>query len=116
MIVDDSHMSQLALKKFVKTNFGTNIEIQNFFTGEDAVKGFSEFKPNVIFMDIIMEGIDGIEASRQILQLNSGAKIIIVSANEHKTKEAEKLSIKGVIIKPITQNKVNNSLKLTGLL
>ena len=51
--------------------------------GEDAVQKTSELKPDVIIMDINLPGISGIEATEQILQNGSTAKILGVSLHSN---------------------------------
>ena len=48
--------------------------------GEGAVKAFGELRPDAVLLDIIMPGKSGVSAMEEILQLDPGARIIIVSA------------------------------------
>jgi DNA-binding NarL/FixJ family response regulator len=49
--------------------------------GHEAVKLAQSLKPDVILMDIAMPELNGLEATRQILAADPGAKIIILSAH-----------------------------------
>lgn len=50
------------------------------YNGEQAVSLTEEFQPDVVVMDVMMPGMDGIEATRWIMQQSPRTKVIICSA------------------------------------
>jgi two-component system, NarL family, invasion response regulator UvrY len=52
-------------------------------TGEEACKKYSECWPDVVVMDLNLPGIGGLEASRRILDRDTGARILIFSVHEN---------------------------------
>ncbi|MBN1643392.1 MAG: response regulator transcription factor, partial [Dehalococcoidales bacterium] len=48
--------------------------------GEEAVRLASELKPTVVLMDIVMPGLNGIEATRQIKQASPSTIVLVLTA------------------------------------
>lgn len=100
MVVDDSRVVQLQIQKLLE---GSDYEIAAYCRdGETAINQYSEVMPDVVTMDIIMPGIDGLETARVILQDHPGAKIIMVSslAYEDTINESNSIGVKGFVYKP----------------
>ena len=76
--------------------------------GVDAVKKYKEFKPDIVFMDIVMPKQDGIETVQNIMNFDPDAEIIIVSSIGTMTqlKAAIELGAKDFIQKPLNENQV----------
>ncbi len=78
LIVDDSRVVRTRLANFFNTQ---GIEIGGEATnGAEAIELYRHIKPDFVTMDIIMPGIDGIQATEQIIKEDPDAKIIMVSA------------------------------------
>lgn len=78
MIVDDSIVMRNEIEQLLK---GTNFDvIYQCRSGEEALEAFERERPDIVTMDIIMPGIDGIEASKRLLEHHPEAGIIIISS------------------------------------
>lgn len=49
--------------------------------GREAIQLAKKLRPNIILMDIAMPGLNGIEATKQILKINPSIKVLILSAH-----------------------------------
>lgn len=78
LIVDDSLMIHTMLKKTLE-NQGYKVcgEAKN---GKEGVELFASCSPDIIFMDITMPVMDGIEATKIIRERNKDVKIIMLTA------------------------------------
>ena len=106
MVVDDSRMMELHIRRLLE---GTDYEIVAYCeNGEDAIAGYADLWPDVVTMDIIMPGMDGLEAAQAILEDYPDAKILMVSslAYDDTFKEAEQIGAKGFIDKPFVKEKL----------
>lgn len=106
LIVDDSSFMRASLKMLLESNGYTVIgEAQN---GREAVSKYSELKPDIVTMDITMPELSGVDAVKEIMQLDSKAKIIIVSAIGQKAMviQAIQAGAKEFIVKPYEEKRV----------
>jgi two-component system chemotaxis response regulator CheY len=104
MIVDDSFFARRMLR-IILTSHGYEV-VGEFENGNEAVAEYTNLKPDLVTMDIIMLGISGREALNQILSIDPDAKVIIVSSHNNKdfieeTLQAGALSF---VVKPYSKD------------
>ncbi len=75
LVVDDDTTNRLVLKGFLSKAGFEVVEAEN---GRQAIDCYSEEHPDIIFMDIMMPVMDGLEASRQIKSMNNREFIPII--------------------------------------
>ena len=80
LLADDHEMTLETLCQMAKQIEGLEV-LATASTGEEAIAKALETEPEVIFMDIVMPGIDGIEATRKILQANPEIKVIALTSH-----------------------------------
>jgi len=76
MIVDDNAGMRKVIKGIAAEKYDVVIECAD---GEEAVKSFNQFHPDVVLMDIQMPKMDGIQAMKKIMMSDERAKVIIVT-------------------------------------
>lgn len=100
LIVDDDKLVSLSLKTILEVQ--DDIEVIGIgCSGTEAINLYNSLKPDILLMDIRMNGITGLEAAETILKGNPSAKILFLttfSDNEYVVK-ALKIGAKGYIIK-----------------
>lgn len=111
LVVDDSKMSRMVLKKLLEEN-GYHV-IAEAANGIEAIDMFKEFHPDLVTLDITMPKMDGIEALKNILEADSTAKVIMITAagQQSKVLDALKYGAKQFITKPFEKEVVINSIK-----
>lgn len=106
MVVDDSRMIGMQMKNMLE---GTGFEVAAYCRdGEEALEQYGQVMPDLVTMDIIMPGMDGLEAAQAILEDYPDAKILMVSslAYDDTFQEAEQIGAKGFIDKPFVKEKL----------
>ncbi len=79
LLVDDHNLVRIGLK----TYFSTLKDIQvvgEAGSGEEAVKLAAELTPDVVLMDLIMPGMDGVEATYQLKKVSPKTQVIVVTS------------------------------------
>jgi NarL family two-component system response regulator LiaR len=79
MIVDDHAVVRSGLSKFLLVNKDMQL-VAEASDGAEAVQLAGLHKPDVILMDLMMPGMDGIAAAREIHQKNPSVKIIALTS------------------------------------
>lgn len=110
LIVDDSLVMRMQLKSMIeKLNLQVVGEAEN---GEVAIRKYKELKPDLVTMDITMPEMNGIEAVKEIMKINSNAKIVMCSAMGQQSMilDAIQAGAKDFIVKPFDPPRVQQSL------
>jgi len=111
MIVDDSRVMELQICRLLE---GEDYEVAQYCeNGEEAIACYSETKPDIVLMDIIMPGIDGLEAAGVIMSENPQARIVMMSSlsDSDSIHEAKERGAKDYMIKPIDRESLLKALK-----
>jgi CheY-like chemotaxis protein len=118
LIVDDSRSACIVLKRLLETH---DLDVDTAESAEDALDYLVEHRPNVIFMDHLMPGMDGFEAVSAIKKNPETATIPIMMYTSKKGEvyvgQARALGAVGVLPKevaPVQVSKVLKSLHIIG--
>lgn len=111
MIADDHPLYAEGLKNLLSSN---NFEVSRVVdNGEKAVETALQEKPDVVFMDIEMPVLSGIEATRQIKEKLADTKIIILTSFEEGDSliKAIKAGASGYLLKSLDGEELVRSLR-----
>lgn len=108
-------------EKLIAKNIAKNIELVNSnfkvisieSNGEDALAYIKEHTPNVIFTDIQMPVMNGIELIKQISEYNNYIKCIVLSGHDDfaYAKSAIDYGVFAYLLKPVNLDELSNILK-----
>lgn len=112
LIVDDHRLVRFGLAKMLTDAKGISI-VGEADSGERALILAREAKPNVILMDLRMPGIGGLEATRRLQRIDSGIRVLIVTACDADPYPAQamKAGAAGYITKGATAEDLEHAIR-----
>ena len=108
-ICDDSEIELTLLKNFIDKQFWEKkLEyiIYTFTSGEELVAYYQEHTLDLLFLDIYMKQLDGIETGRAIRALDKRVEIIFCTASSSYALESYDLLASGYLVKPFDPEKL----------
>ncbi|MEG0566365.1 MAG: response regulator [Hungatella sp.] len=110
LIVDDSLFVFEEMKLMLADSEFEIVEYAK--SAEDALEKFESAMPDVVTMDIILPGMDGMDAAEILLQREPKTNIVIVSslAYDETMERARKIGAKGFLFKPFDGKQLLESL------
>ncbi len=106
LAIDDQQLILLSLEKHL-TDLGFDIKCAN--SGKDGLKVFDIFKPDIVIVDINMDGMSGLDVVKKIrLERKSKTKILVLSGNTNEDTiiDGFDLGIDDYMKKPVSLNEV----------
>jgi DNA-binding NarL/FixJ family response regulator len=91
MLVDDHPLVRAGLATLIGTTDDLKI-VGEAESGEQAVTVAGDLKPDVILMDLSMPGMDGIEATRRILDANPEIRVVVLTSFADQARVADALA------------------------
>jgi CheY-like chemotaxis protein len=113
MIVDDDVAIQELCTLVLEDN---GYEVKTALNGEEALNLYRELmndkrKPDIVIMDYRMPVMNGIEATKAILLLDTNARIIFASADATIFEEAAALGVMKMKLKPVDMKRLISNIK-----
>jgi two-component system, NtrC family, nitrogen regulation response regulator NtrX len=78
LVVDDEKGVREALEQLLKYE---EFEVQTAASGSEALRIYPEFRPHLVFLDVKMQGMDGLEALRKLRELDHHALVVMISGH-----------------------------------
>ncbi|MDM8534110.1 response regulator, partial [Clostridiaceae bacterium HSG29] len=112
LIVDDELIERKGLQKIIEKKFKETVEIQSASNGKMAIEMAKQFIPDIIFMDIKMPGMSGIDAIKEIRKDQLNVNVVIISAFDSfkYAQEAINVGAYEYLLKPVKREKIINCI------
>jgi two-component system chemotaxis response regulator CheY len=109
LIADDSKIARKGVLKSLSTAFSDGFDYREASNGAEAVEIYSEYRPDIVFMDLTMPEKSGMEALEEIKSVNPSAKVVIITADIQKktTEMVAELGADEILNKPVTAEKIS---------
>lgn len=112
MVVDDSPFASKQIKDIVEDN---GYEVIGYAKdGEEAIELYKELKPDIVILDIIMPGLNGLETAEILKKQDPAVKILMLSSlcDAGTMEEVKSIGVKHLIPKPLEAGVLLASLEL----
>jgi DNA-binding NarL/FixJ family response regulator len=114
LIVDDHPVTREGLRTLLElSGDDAVIVVGEAGSGEEAVLQVVQLEPDVVFMDVRMPGMSGIEATKQIRKANPGTKVILITIDESRgaISEAIQAGVSGYLLKDASADALVDAAK-----
>jgi two-component system nitrogen regulation response regulator NtrX len=110
LIVDDEKGIREALKQVLEYE---EIEVQTCASGHEALRAYPEFRPHLVFLDVKMEGMDGLEALKRLREVDPQAQVVMISGHGtiQTAVEATQLGAYDFLEKPLDTDRILLTLR-----
>lgn len=110
ILVDDEYYALQGLKMELEDIGG--IEVAGMYEdGPRALERINAVNPDIVFLDIEMPGMDGLELFQKILETNKNSQIVFVTAYTHYAVQAFELNALDYIVKPVQKARLIKTLE-----
>ena len=112
MVVDDSPFASKQIKDIVEDN---GYEVTAYAKdGEEAIEFYKELKPDIVILDIIMPGLNGLETAEILKKQDPDVKILMLSSlcDSGTMEEVKSIGVKHLIPKPLEADVLLASLEM----
>lgn len=114
LFADDHEMVRIGVSAYLSSQTDMEV-IAEADDGGDAVRLALELRPDIILMDLVMKEMDGIEATRQIMEQWPEAKIIVVTSfiDDNKVYPALEAGAKSYMLKTSKASEIADAIRKT---
>ena len=105
LVVDDEQGIRAALGQLLEFE---GYEVHTAGNAADGIADYEKWRPNLVFMDVKMAGMDGLEGLRRIKQIDPSASVVMISghATIQTAVEATQLGAYDILEKPLDTDRI----------
>jgi DNA-binding NarL/FixJ family response regulator len=113
LIVDDHPITRDGLRTALSLTDDVEV-VGEASSGEEAISVVEDAKPDVIFMDVRMPGMNGIQATKVIRERHPETKVILFTVDESRASisEAIQAGVSGYLLKDVGVAELVNAARL----
>ncbi|UUZ90115.1 response regulator [Paenibacillus sp. P25] len=109
MLVDDERLALMQLDKMLK-EFGVDV-LGSFMNPVEAVAEAGILQPDVVFLDIHMPELYGMEAAEAIQECCPSAEIVFITAYDEYAVKAFELNALDYLLKPLQRDRLERTIQ-----
>lgn len=109
LIIDDEILAITLLEKYIGEMDGVQI-IGKYTWFEEGLESLKNLKPDVVFLDIEMPGLNGIGVAERILNIDDMIDIVFVTAYDQYALEAFRVHAVDYLLKPADKERLKSTL------
>lgn len=108
LIVDDEKIVRDSIRLIIQREGLTGVDLRAVSTGGAAIETAREFRPDAIFMDIDMPGLNGLEAIQSIREFSPEVIVVIITAYDvfQYAQTAIRYGVYEYLLKPFTPSRI----------
>jgi NarL family two-component system response regulator LiaR len=112
MLIDDHRVVRQGLRDFLELQGDIEI-VGEAASGEEGVQISGQLLPDVVLMDLVMPGIDGVETTRRVKQVSPSSKVIVLTsfADDNKVFPAIKAGAISYLLKDISPEDLAHAIR-----
>ena len=110
LVVDDAAFMRMRCTKMLSD---AGFEVAEAGDGNEALKKYKELKPDAVLLDITMPELDGMATLKELIKMDPGARVAMVTAmgQQSMVMEALKTGARDFIVKPFEADRVLAAVK-----
>ena len=110
LVVDDDRLMLTVMVGLIRREGYENVDQAR--DGSEALKKFLLQKPGIVFLDVEMPELDGIETLRAIMDYGTNTQVVMISARPtaSRVEAAKEGGAAGFLVKPISQKRIGDAI------
>ncbi|WP_210620214.1 response regulator transcription factor [Mammaliicoccus lentus] len=114
LFVDDHEMVRIGISSYLSTQEDISV-VGEAASGREGIEKAEEMKPDIILMDLVMDDMNGIEATQYIKQHQPSVKIVMLTSfiDDNEVYQALDAGVDSYILKTTSADDIANAIRKT---